>query len=376
MPRSNTNPATEGSTQAHRKSDGLEGEPPRPRTPTRLVPRHQFSSKIKAKLREICKYDNYHAILALVEDYAVFGLAIALPYFVGSLFQSWAWWIAYACISVPLIGCRQRALATLLHESAHRTLAKSRVWNFIAGTFFSGYLVMQGWCAYKKSHVDQHHPLLGTEEDPDLSFLRKQGVYEARSSLDFALRFLIAPLFFLRTPSKIIDLFRYRFFSPAEPIAEKLLKAAYLSGLVFTFYWFGGLTELFLFWLVPYLTIFPICNWYIELAEHTPLRPDAKSDLYTARNRWTGRLGRFLTGVHNESYHLAHHLHPGIPFWRLPEAHLIMMDDPEYRAVQSHAIGWMLPLVNGVPSILGWLARSTPSNAGHKTKSGLEVFIG
>ncbi len=135
------------------------------------------------------------------------------------------WLLAYLLVSVPIIGFRQRALATLLHESAHKTLARNRTLNFIAGTFLSGYLIFQGWWAYYRSHVVGHHTHLGEQHsDPDFQYLLDAGAYDAQSHRQFIWRFLISPLLFVRTPGKLVDLFRNRFFSRQEPRWERFLK--------------------------------------------------------------------------------------------------------------------------------------------------------
>ena len=77
--------------------------------------RHPFDRSIKKRLMSLRKLDNWHGLVALFYDYAVIAAAI---YF----FWLTPW--AYP-VSVILIGSRQRALATILHEAAHQCLVKS-----------------------------------------------------------------------------------------------------------------------------------------------------------------------------------------------------------------------------------------------------------
>lgn len=324
--------------------------------------RHHFSPDIYRELKALYQPDNWHAAAAVIEDAVVIALAITLPHLLTPYVP---WWVTYVAISVPVIGCRQRALATLLHESAHKTLAHNPRWNYVAGSFLSGYLIFQSWYAYHSSHVVGHHGRFNDpERDPDLKYLLSQGVYNDQCRWGFVLRYLVAPILLLRTPGKLVDLIRYRFMSSQEPVWERITKLAYIGLIVASLYVTGLAREAALFWLVPYLTAFPVINWFIELSEHYPLMGDAKSDLYMSRNRWTGRVAKFFLGIHNENYHQTHHMAPFVPFWKMPEAHQAMMADEQYRAVQTRELGWMVPILSGVPTILGKLSRGTASVKG------------
>src|SRR5262249_10604028 len=142
------------------------------------------------------------------------------------------WWLTYTLVSLPLIGARMRALAELLHQSTHGTLTRSRTLGFLLGTLGAGYLVFQGWHSYRKSHVLNHHIDLGSDRDPDTTYHIQLGLYNSQSNHAFIWKNLIAPLLFLKTPSKLLDLLRYRFFSVDEPRDEKALKLTYLIALV------------------------------------------------------------------------------------------------------------------------------------------------
>jgi fatty acid desaturase len=81
--------------------------------------------------------DNWHGPLALATDWA-FMIAVAV---VCQLLFGWVAWAFYFLVALPLIGTRQRALATLLHESAHGTLAKNKRLNKFLGTWLSGWVI-------------------------------------------------------------------------------------------------------------------------------------------------------------------------------------------------------------------------------------------
>jgi fatty acid desaturase len=326
---------------------------------------HQWSDDIRRDVGFASSRDNWHCVLELAEDFFVIAAAIAAPYLIQRSFArfggGWFAWLAtYIFVAVPLIGIRMRALAELLHQSTHRTLAANTTLNFIAGTFLSGYLVLQSWSPYLSSHVLRHHHKFGGNDDPDYQYHIQEGLYDEQNDGRFLWRYLISPLLLFKTPSKLVDLFRNRFFNREEPAWEGCLKMTYLAAIVTIVTATGLGWHLLLFWGVPFVTVFPIVNWYVELTEHYPLVQSGRQDIHRSRNRWTGLVGRFLTGIHNEHLHLVHHLFPGVPAWRLPQVHQILMRDPEYRACQNFELGLVFPVVSGIPSILANILKLHP----------------
>ncbi|MFO0905779.1 MAG: fatty acid desaturase [Pirellulales bacterium] len=310
--------------------------------------RHRFAPDILKRVKDKCVLDNWHAIVALIYIWAFIGTTVSAPY----LLEPWLnWWVVYS-VCVVLMGFWMRGLATLLHEGAHFVLAKNAVVNFLAATVGSGYLIFHAFFPYRISHLN-HHIYLGNEgKDPDLMFLIAQGVNSAKSRADFIWKFLISPLLMFRTPAKIVDLLRYRFFAKEEPLAEKLGKGIFLAFIIGLLIYLGLGRMFFWMWLVPLITTFPLVAWYVELMEHFPLVWESDIDLYMTRNRWTDPATRFFLGMFNENYHQTHHLFPQCPFWRLPEVHKILMEDEEYRNTQFREVGLVGSIIEGTPSIL------------------------
>lgn len=116
---------------------------------------------------------------------------------------------------------------------------------------------------------------------------------------------------------------------------------------------FGHTLNLLFFWIVPFLTTFQILGWFIELAEHAPYMNN-RLDVHMTRNRHSHWFEQFLTGIHGEAYHLAHHLRPRVPFWKMAELHRILLRDPDYRQWDSQCGGIFLS-ENGAPSVISLL---------------------
>lgn len=290
------------------------------------IQNYRFNNSVYRQIKPLFELDNWHCFGALAEDWIIICFAIYI-----SCFLSWYFYP----LSILIIGSRQRALATMLHESAHRILAKNPNLNLIMGTFFSGYFILQIMSSYRKSHVENHHGNFGhPDKDPDYKFAISQGLYPTNiDDLRFA-------SLLRRLPKYIKSLLVHRFLEDQkslEILSISLWWLVIISVSILCNLW----QYLILFWLIPYLTFFQIIGWFIELAEHYPLM-NHQINLYMSRNRNSHDIELFLTGMHNENYHLVHHLFPNIPFWNVPKAHAILMQDPNYAQHhnQSGGIVW------------------------------------
>lgn len=286
---------------------------------------HRFSTDIKRQIKTLYVYDNYHGLIALLSSYLLIALAIIaaekFPYLLP--------------LSLIIIGSRQRALATLLHEASHSVLAKNKTLNRILGEYFAGNLVFQSWSSYKRSHVVDHHQKLGDpDKDPDLQYYIAAGMYLKKTRQQMIVQHLLVPALFLNAFSSLKYLVIHRLLRASRPIELITITTTHCMLAAAGSYFFG--LELYvLYWLVPYLTVFQAITWFIELAEHYPIVKDAKYSLYATRNRFSHPLEHFLTAMHGENFHLIHHLFPSIPFWNMKRAHRILLQDKDYARINA-----------------------------------------
>lgn len=310
---------------------------------------YEFEKSIGDQIKPLTALDNWHCFLALLEDYALIAISIVATYQTH--------WYAYP-LAVLVIGSRQRALATLLHDSAHKVLAKNHWLNLIIGSFGSGYLILQTFSAYRESHVRYHHGHFGDSQlDPDYRLMLDEGLYDNPKRLSrFILKNLVGPIFLSKVPAYLYSLVQNRLLGNRGQFAEKLLMLAYLTLLVTGAVLLGWGKMVVLFWVVPYLTTFQVIGWFIELCEHFPLMQN-DCNLYMARNRHSHWLEAFFTGMHNESYHLVHHLNAAIPFWNQVKAHEIYSADANYRRHES-ASGGIFISSNGKPAFVAEMLKN------------------
>lgn len=303
---------------------------------------YRFGPEVERRMKAVNVSDNWHALLAWVEDVLWMAACVAVCY-------QLTWWL-YP-LAVLVIGARQRGLSTILHDCAHGVGAADRRLQMFIGTVLTAYPIFQQHYAYKVSHVYTHHPRLGDpNRDPDLQFFIEQLAYTPVSRGRYFNRVVVAPALGRQSVAYLRYLVRNRFrvltgeqreSTPASPVArhkKSLDRAAFFAfwlAVVGVCWYFDALVPLLLFWVLPYLTSFQILGWYIELSEHTPLVRDHNVDLYMTRNRKSRGIEKFLTGIHNDHHHLDHHLDPRTPFWRLPEAHRIRLADANYAALDA-----------------------------------------
>jgi fatty acid desaturase len=326
--------------------------------------RFRSDANTQKKLRELNRLDNWHGPLALSYDYAVIAAVVTLTVGVS-------WW--FYPVALLVIGSRMRALATVLHESAHGVLASSKRLNTALGSVLSGYLIFQLYFPYRKSHVNTHHPMLGDPtRDPDLRYFIDNGVYDSSLTVrQRFMRFVLIPVVGGRTVSTLRYLLGNRLFyrgggEGRQPVTSKERADQF----AFTATWVvilavvagtGQWLALLLFWVVPYLTTFAIITWFIELAEHTPLVRDSDENIYMTRNRKSRGVEWFLTSMHGENYHLDHHLDPRTPFWNMRRANRIRAaHDPVYKGWDDQAGGLFHRGPQGQPAAVWRIVTDCP----------------
>lgn len=321
--------------------------------------RYQFEKDIVRAVQELTT-DNWHAAVYWIGDVLVIALSIAGCYQVS--------WLLYP-LAVVLISTRQRALLAILHDSAHGCAARHHLLNRLLGTFLTAYPLFFTFTGYRAMHVLTHHPYLGDpQRDPDLQFFISQGVYDRTSSKEYLKKMILFPLLGSRTLFYI----RYLICRAGKAISRLIRRETAMPTMTnnkldtnrpdkrsLVLFWLtvlsacgyaGFIDEVFLFWLIPYLTLFQSLCWFIELAEHTPMMQSETVDLYMTRNRKSRGWEGFFFAIHNENYHLDHHLNTNVPFWRLPESRRIRLLDSEYARVDTAMGGIFIRGTNGVTS--------------------------
>lgn len=317
-----------------------------------------LTSEQKKRLKMLYHRDNYHGFLAIGNN--IFWITICIYLVIGIS----PLWIPGA---VFVIASRQRALATILHEAAHKTLFRSDMLNHIMGRLFGGWPILQSFAAYRISHVQHHHPKIGHPHlDPDFAYMRACGVYDAHTKSGFIKRFIILPLL----GSLIIPYVKYLVkdrliagIRQEHTRKESLLIILFHMLILLIAAYCGFLSYVIILWYVPLFFMHPILGWFIELSEHYPLMTADKGASFYSRNRYPGWVERMFIGMHGENYHLTHHLLPGIPYWNLRGATQILREDSAFRAWDDYWGGIFSSKTPGRTSLIQYICTAHPFRA-------------
>ncbi|MCD2189589.1 fatty acid desaturase [Actinomycetospora soli] len=278
---------------------------------------------------------------------------VALPtlaLFVGSL-AAWlgaTWWVLagddpwrYA-VTIPVHAIVTFTMFTVLHETIHLAGGRSRRVNEVLGRLAMPFVV--AWAAFplvRFLHIEHHR---NTNEDvatdPD-------AWSTAGPSWQWPLRWMT------------LDLWYLRFYAPRIPsrpraeLAEQAVVSAVVIGGFVTLALTGHGWELLMIYLVPQRIGVGILVWWFDWLPHHGLEATARSDRFHAtriRVGWERVMNPLFL---YQNYHLVHHIHPTIPFyryvqvWRRSESDFLERDVPiatawgtelsasEYRAWRS-----------------------------------------
>jgi fatty acid desaturase len=252
----------------------------------------------------------------------------------SAAFLCWKFWhpLLYL-VTVAFIAARQHALMLLAHDAAHFRLFRRRALNdWIGEAFLAWPLVLFSMQAYRQNHLP-HHRHVNTGRDPD--WVRKQSpewVFPmTRAKLARMLLMDALGLGFVKFIVIMRRLRRDAATAGAQPPrAFKLWRLAFLLTTALVLTVLHAWKLYLLFWVVPFLTWLQLIFHVRSIAEHFAIQR-ADGVYGQTRTVLTGFLDRAFVLSKNGNYHLEHHLFPSVPFYRLPELHNLLMQQPAFR---------------------------------------------
>lgn len=293
-------------TRSELAERGLGGMvPPQDLLPDTLPTDRLFANaKTRPPVREeLRRIRNGRSALAIVSLYAQAVVVLAGAAWLG---HPLAYAVAFVLMGRTIVQCN-----VLGHEAVHRTLFSNKALNDWVGRWLLSYPAFVAFELYRRGHINHHRDEMGPAE-PDVALYANYPV--TRASLR---RKLVRDAVGITGWKLMKGLFRGLRKPRTRPTALRILgvQAAFLAVLVAF-----GRPELYLLWLLPYLTQWRVTNRLRAIAEHAGMQQsaDRRETTHVVRQ---GPVARFLMVPYNIGLHLAHHVDMGVPCWNLPQMH-------------------------------------------------------
>ncbi|HMP90950.1 MAG TPA: fatty acid desaturase family protein [Kiritimatiellia bacterium] len=268
-------------------------------------------------------------------------LQIALEWVLiaGAIILCEAFWNPLLYIVVVMwMGARQHGLAILMHEGTHLRIFRNRFWNDFVSEVFTAWPIFITTRAYRINHF-AHHRFVNTDKDPDWNRKMKynEDAWKFPKSRGHLIRMLLMDIIGLGCGMIALAVYYLSWWPlPKDPAKRRMDILYHVARVVFYVVAFtimvrlGVMKEFLLYWIVPFVTWFPLAQHIRSIAEHFAV--ENEHQLNRTRTTYPSILEKWFLIPNNINYHLDHHLYPSIPFYRLPEAHAILLKNPEFRA--------------------------------------------
>ena len=273
----------------------------------------------KEQYEEIKEKQDWRNVLSISSNWLQMSAAMALFFFYPNVITF--------LVALVIIGSRQFALAVLAHDAAHNLLFENNKVNDWAGQWFCAYPIFQDNRVYRPYHL-KHHRHTETEDDPDL-VLSSPFPITKRSFIRKIFRDLTGITGVKRYWGSLSSIFRTKgdnVFNKISKTSNKLHGFLISNLIIFilistTMHW----SLFLLLWWLPSFTYYSLIIRIRNISEHavTP----GNDDFDNTRTTKSTVLTRFLMVPHNVNYHLEHHLFTRCPWYNLPKAHSMMIEN-------------------------------------------------
>ena len=273
----------------------------------------------KEQYEEIKEKQDWRNVLSISSNWLQMSAAMTLFFFYPNVITF--------LVALVIIGSRQFALAVLAHDAAHNLLFANNKVNDWAGQWFCAYPIFQDNRVYRPYHL-KHHRHTETDDDPDL-VLSSPFPITKRSFIRKVFRDLTGITGVKRYWGSLSSIFRTKgdnVFNKISKTSNKLHGFLISNLIIFvlistTMHW----SLFLLLWWLPSFTYYSLIIRIRNISEHavTP----GNNDFDNTRTTKSTVLTRFLMVPHNVNYHLEHHLFTRCPWYNLPKAHSMMIEN-------------------------------------------------
>lgn len=193
---------------------------------------------------------------------------------------------------------------TVVHDASHYSISSTRWVNgFLGRLAWLFVLPIVAFPSFAYIHIQHHRHANDDDEDPD--------TFASHGSLWLLpFRWSTAEYFYIRY---YLPRARSR---PVAEVAETLFMLALsLTGLIVAIVT-GNFWTLAVAFLIPQRIGLTILAWWFDWLPHHGLEDTQRSNRYRATRNRVGAEWLFTPVLLSQNYHLVHHLHPSVPFYR------------------------------------------------------------
>lgn len=325
-----------------------------------------------AEIRKLCEPNNYTNWLTLLREYLVLAATIAASmwsyhWLVDAGYSRW-WMVPIYLVSIFVIGAwSQNRLACLVHESSHYSLFKNRVLNDVVANLLVAFPFFGVISNYRIGHWGHHRHVNDPEKDPDLLRLadhhpRNFPVSKRRFFWEYVVLQCMphkAFTYILGRAKYVAFVMKHNPVQNQDPLGRTTLLALRISYYLVLFgalFYFGWLTHYVLFWIVPFVTVYPATLYLREIAHHGNY-PD-NGDFTNSRAYEGYWLEREIFFPFSEQNHVIHHMFPTVPWHKMRDAHAVLMRYKPYRdnVIVCDGFFFKADSASGNPTVLDLMA--------------------
>lgn len=207
-------------------------------------------------------------------------------------------------VTIPVNATVTFVMFTVVHDASHYSISSTRWVNGLMGRLawlFVGPVV--AFPSFGYIHIQHHRHSNDDDEDPDT--FASHGKWWM-----LPLRWSMVEYFYLRY---YLPRARSR---PVAEVAETLVMLTLsVTGLIVAVVT-GNFWTLAAVFLIPQRIGLTILAWWFDWLPHHGLRDTQRTNRYRATRNRVGAEWLFTPVLLSQNYHLVHHLHPSVPFYR------------------------------------------------------------
>lgn len=286
--------------------------------------------RIVEEVRQLSSVSDVRGAAAIARQWILIIACIAGATWIGGP-------VAYLA-AIFIIAGRQHALGVLMHDAAHYRLFSVRWLNETVSDLFCALPLGLLTVRYRYDHL-RHHQHAVTVEDPYWVTMQQYPAgwrwpkSPARAAFSL-LADLLGPgaVAFYRDWYSWLpwpNHFSRRDYPVRLDAASRLRCYGFFltvgAAVAYTGTWWG----FFAFYIAPQLTFLPVFLRIRAVAEH--LAPPGDEGLDATRDTVPTLLERNTVAPLSISYHLTHHMFPGVPYYNLPRLSALLLSDPAFR---------------------------------------------